>query len=365
MTFNGEYEGSLVLYTDLLLDNNSSSSHCWNSHYLEMTFAEGPTEKSILLISSSVVHGSAGCRASTFPLQLLGFECDVLNTVQFSNHTGYKVFKGTKTTATQIREIYEGLKYNGFDKDYSYIYTGYIPGAEGVEAIGDIIHQIKERNSKVQYILDPVMGDDNELYVSEEVIPVYKNLLRTADFMTPNQFEAELLSGVKISSLSTAFKAIRAMHLLYRIKNIIITSIKLGGNAESLFCVGSTSKSDDTPRAFQIEFPLIDKPFRSTGDLFAALLIAQYDKICKAIDDETTVLGLPLLKAAEHAIGSMHGVLQKTLVHMEKELQKHGEAGAEMDVIRKSSELRIVQSQQEILRPCEHYRGSILQDRLS
>lgn len=29
-----------------------------------------------------------GNRAATFPLQLLGYDVDVINTVQFSNHTG-------------------------------------------------------------------------------------------------------------------------------------------------------------------------------------------------------------------------------------------------------------------------------------
>ena len=40
-------------------------------------------------------------------------------------------------------------------------------------------------------MLDPVMGDQGRLYVSEEVVPVYRNLLREADLILPNQFEAE------------------------------------------------------------------------------------------------------------------------------------------------------------------------------
>ena len=32
-----------------------------------------------------------GNRAATFPLQLLGYDVDVINTVQFSNHTGKKL----------------------------------------------------------------------------------------------------------------------------------------------------------------------------------------------------------------------------------------------------------------------------------
>jgi pyridoxal/pyridoxine/pyridoxamine kinase len=40
-------------------------------------------------------------------------------------------------------------------------------------------------------VLDPVMGDEGKIYVSEEVVPAYKNLLKDADLILPNQFEAE------------------------------------------------------------------------------------------------------------------------------------------------------------------------------
>lgn len=46
-------------------------------------------------------------------------------------------------------------------------------------------------NSGGNTVLDPVMGDDGRLYVSEDVIPVYQNLLHDADLILPNQFEAE------------------------------------------------------------------------------------------------------------------------------------------------------------------------------
>lgn len=35
------------------------------------------------------------------------------------------------------------------------------------------------------------MGDEGKIYVSEEVVPAYKSLLRDADLILPNQFEAE------------------------------------------------------------------------------------------------------------------------------------------------------------------------------
>jgi pyridoxine kinase len=74
----------------------------------------------------------------------MGLEVSPLNTVQFSNHSGYKQTKGYRTTGAQIKELYEGLKMNGND-DFGMLLTGYIPGAEGVEVVGEIVRDLKGR----------------------------------------------------------------------------------------------------------------------------------------------------------------------------------------------------------------------------
>ena len=48
----------------------------------------------ILSIQSWVVYGHVGNAASVFPLQRLGAEVWAINTVQFSNHTGYGAWTG-------------------------------------------------------------------------------------------------------------------------------------------------------------------------------------------------------------------------------------------------------------------------------
>lgn len=35
------------------------------------------------------------------------------------------------------------------------------------------------------------MGDEGALYVAPEIVPLYRNIMRIADIVTPNQFEAE------------------------------------------------------------------------------------------------------------------------------------------------------------------------------
>ena len=69
--------------------------------------------------------------------------------------------------------------------------TGYIPGAEAVETVGNIAARLKKERPDLFWILDPVMGDNGNLYVAKEVVPAYKKLMGHADLILPNQFEAE------------------------------------------------------------------------------------------------------------------------------------------------------------------------------
>lgn len=47
----------------------------------------------VLSIQSHVVSGKVGNRAAIFPLQLLGYDADSINSVNFSNHTKYPLVK--------------------------------------------------------------------------------------------------------------------------------------------------------------------------------------------------------------------------------------------------------------------------------
>lgn len=130
------------------------------------------------------------------------------------NHTAYRQFKGTKASAQEIKDIYEGLKQNGL-RDFNVLLSGYAPGADAVNAIGYIGHDLKmkARGDDGSFfwglyfllrahdpslmgfqVMDPVMGDQGRLYVSEDVVPAYKGLLKDADLILPNQFEAEYVA---------------------------------------------------------------------------------------------------------------------------------------------------------------------------
>lgn len=80
---------------------------------------------------------------------------------------------------------------NGLE-GFEMVLSGYCAGAKELEAVGEVVKDAKrERDGRCFWLLDPVMGDQGRLYVSESVVPVYRSLLPYADLIVPNQFEAE------------------------------------------------------------------------------------------------------------------------------------------------------------------------------
>jgi len=63
-----------------------------------------------LSLQSHVAYGYVGNRAATFPLQRLGHEVWAVNTVEFSNHTGYSAWKGRTASAEQVADIVQGIE---------------------------------------------------------------------------------------------------------------------------------------------------------------------------------------------------------------------------------------------------------------
>lgn len=118
----------------------------------------------VLSIQSHVVHGYVGNKSASFPLQLLGYDVDAINTVQLSNHTStvsylinqttkplitklvtleYPSFTGHKLSGDQIMDLINGLDANGILSTYSHLLVGYIGRSSSLEIIREIIKKIK------------------------------------------------------------------------------------------------------------------------------------------------------------------------------------------------------------------------------
>ncbi|KAK6485771.1 pyridoxine [Huso huso] len=293
----------------------------------------------VLSIQSHVVRGYVGNKSASFPLQVLGFEVDSVNSVQFSNHTGYAHWKGQVLTADELHVLYQGLKLNNVNQ-YDYVLTGYTRDTSFLEMVVDIVQELKRQNPNLVYVCDPVLGDHGSMYVPENLHPVYKEkVVPVADIITPNQFEAELLTGKKISIEKEALEVMDLLHDMGP-DTVVITSSDLPSSfgEKYLIALGSHKKinADGTKvtQRIRMDIPKVDAVFVGTGDLFAAMLLAW-----------THFHPNDLKMACEKTVSVMCHVLKRT-ISCAKDM-----AGAGKKPSAAQLELRMVQSKKDIENP--------------
>ncbi|KAM4608452.1 pyridoxal kinase-like isoform 2-T2 [Polymixia lowei] len=301
----------------------------------------------VLSIQSHVVRGYVGNKSATFPLQVLGFEVDSINSVQFSNHTGYAHWKGQVLTAEELNVLYEGIKLNNVNH-YDYVLTGYSRDTSFLEMVVDIVQELKKTNPSLVYVCDPVMGDHGAMYVPESLLPVYRDkVLPVADILTPNQFEAELLTGRK---MYTEKDAVEVMDLLHEMgpETVVLTSTDLPSKHGDKFLVALGSQKivrpdgTKTTKKIRMEMPKVDAVFVGTGDLFAAMLLAwthHHPKDLKA--------------ACEKTVSVMHHVIKRTITYANV-------AGPGTRPSPAQLELRMVQSKADIENPAIVVEAAVL-----
>ncbi|CAO1614960.1 unnamed protein product [Parajaminaea phylloscopi] len=357
--------------------------------------ANEPEPSRLLSIQSHVVSGYVGNRSATFPLQLLGWDVDVINTVQFSNHTGYGRMQGLRFDEEHVRSLFSGLELNGLLKQ-SRALSGYMPNAGVVAAVRDGVKRLKEVNPDLVYLCDPVMGDmDKGLYVDPSVLPMYKSILPLATITTPNQFEAQLLTEQEITDIPSLVSVLRALHDQGAM-HVLITSVELpaadlerigatprsalsdGTEVSSMILVGSSRTPEDGSdhmRPWYIQFPEIPEHFRGVGDLFAALTLGRFAAASgpgaqQASSATETSDVSPIARATELSIASVQGVLAKTMASPafraplsatqdSSASPEEREAEARVERMRRR-ELRIISSRSEIESPVVRHRAKFI-----
>ena len=104
----------------------------------------------VLSIQSHVVHGYVGNKCAVLPLNRLGFDVDAINSVQFSNHTGYPLFKGQVMDGDGLLQLVDGLEANGL-LNYTHLLTGYIGSLSLLESIATVVQRLRKVNPDLIY----------------------------------------------------------------------------------------------------------------------------------------------------------------------------------------------------------------------
>jgi len=261
-----------------------------------------------------------------FALQTLGIEVDPLNTVQFSNNTGYPSFAGQVLSGDDVWTVFQGLLANNI-ANYTHLLTGYSKSPSSLRTLVQIRKKLREMNPALIHVCDPVMGDNGKLYVSEELVEIYKKeVIPGADFLKPNQTECEYLTGIKITNERDALQAIDILHS-WGVQNIVVSSLNLPANTDVITVICSTKPDQQTAKRFRIQVPKQPEDkgnYTGTGDLFSALLLGW------------SIRSLNFSDACEKAVATLQAVLTKTY---QERLKGRG------------MELQLIQSKKEIENP--------------
>ena len=281
----------------------------------------------ILSIQSWVSYGHVGNASAVFPLQRLGAEVWSINTVQFSNHTGYGHWTGQVYTGESVRELVDGIGARDVLRRCDAVLSGYM-GDPGIgSAILHAVERVRAANPAAIYCCDPVIGDtDTGVYVRPGIEAFLRDhALPQADIATPNRFELERLTGVDCATMHGVKSA--AARLAEMMK------------PDGLRCVLLTSQETETTPGDHIDmlaqeggsFHLLRTPrlpitVNGAGDAIAALFL--FHRLRSG----------SVATALEAAGSAVHGLLRRT-----------AEAG--------SREILLVAAQDEFVTPTRWFKA--------
>ena len=181
----------------------------------------------ILSIQSTVTIGFVGNNVAGPVVTHLGHQPLLVNTVALAAHPGYGLFAGGPMPDATFNAILGALPALGRLNTIGTVITGYLGALKQASAISKLIKAWQLERSEGSYVLDPVLGDDGRIYVNDKLVTAMRDkLLPLANFVTPNQFELELLSGQTVRDIPSADNA--AQHLLeqyHHLKGVLVTGV--------------------------------------------------------------------------------------------------------------------------------------------
>lgn len=259
----------------------------------------------ILSIQSAVAYGHVGNSAAVFPLQRLGFEVWPVNTVLFSNHTGYGAWRGRVVDLPWVEEILQGVAERGAIPRCAAVLSGYLGDAALGELVLRAVADVRAARPDAVYACDPVMGDEGRGFFVRPGIPDFfkASAVPAADIVTPNQFELAWLADTPIATLEDALAAAAKVRAAGP-RVVVCTSLTAGGDDDGLGILADTAEA-----AWLCRTPRLPIDLNGTGDAFTALFLGHW----LATGGRTDA-------ALERAVAAMYALVEATHEACSREL---------------------------------------------
>ncbi len=189
--------------------------------------------KNLLTIAGSDSCGGAGIQADIKTFSALGtYGMSVITAVTAQNTTGVLAVSemDIDIIKKQIDCLYDDIEIHG-------VKIGMVSSIEIIEAIAESL----KRNHAKNIILDPVMVSKSGCHLlrQESIDALIKLLFPLALVVTPNLFEAEVITGDKIETIEQMENAAVKIHKLGA-QNVIVKGGHLSGDAVDILYDGVT-----------------------------------------------------------------------------------------------------------------------------
>ncbi len=214
--------------------------------------------KKCALINDLSGFGKCSLMAQIPVLSVLGVQSVAVPTAVLSQQTGYGDYF--------IKDLTESMpnyleKWKQLSPRFDGVITGFFANEKQIKITSDFLDEFCD--DKTIILVDPVMGDDNEVYstYSKEKIDMVKKLCEKADIITPNVTELKILTGENDISVG-------ANKMLKKgLKAVVVTGVKKDSKIGN--CIFTNYKCEE----YYSEY--ISGSFSGTGDLFSSILMGK------------------------------------------------------------------------------------------
>lgn len=198
-------------------------------------------------------------------LSALKVQCCPFPTAILSSQTGFSEYSFLDLTneMNKYKKVWSKL-----DIHFDCIYSGFLGSQNQV----DIVSKFIDDNKNSLVIVDPVMGDDGDLYpiFDDEICSKIKSLVQKSDIVTPNLTEALILIGENLNN--TNLDKSNLVRIAKEVSNlgpsmVVITGIKIEDKIYNL----SFDKSLDETYFTSSHFNNVS--YSGTGDIFTSILV--------------------------------------------------------------------------------------------
>ncbi len=208
---------------------------------------EKPVILSISALDSSALRG---VEADVKTALKLNTYCTVATTCVTSQNTQRSISR----LALSSSMVYDQIKAASEDFHIGCVKIGLISNINQAKAVKDALDKYF---NDVPVVLDPVIASKfGHIYTDSETLDYIKeNIFDKVTLITPNMKEAEVLSGMKVTTVMEMMAAAQKLHDRYGI-NVLITGGALEGELKDVLVIDGMEKIIDRKRVDRQAFGL-------------------------------------------------------------------------------------------------------------